>query len=141
LITGAVTEVALNVVDTDVNPTSSYSVVATYQDGTTQDLTPWWFELEIEPGTPPGFVSPLGLVDTLSQTSSGRLLGLGNGLVTFRLADGTTADVTTFLNGPLGLGLPGTDTLATNNSVELNVLSTVPLGSLLASLPFPIPGP
>jgi hypothetical protein len=131
LISGVVSEVALSVARTDLNPSSSYTVTVTYNDpaGTTQDVTRTWFALDIIAGT--GDASFIGLLDVVP---SGRLLGTQEGTAVFNLADGTPANVTTALNG--SLGLPGADTLSTNNTANLNILSTVPL-SIIGLLLFP----
>ena len=133
LISGQVSEVALVVPQTTLNPSSGYSVIATYNDpaNTTQDLTTVWFDLQVVNGTP-GDASFVGLLDFLAMFPSGRLLGTQEGTATFNLSDGTAANVTGFLNG--ALGLPGADTLNTNNSANLTIQSTVPLGIIGALL-------
>lgn len=134
LVSGQVSEVALTVPRTDVNPSSAYTVTATYNDpaGTTQDLTRLWTDINVVNGSP-GDASTVGLLDFLTTLRSGRLLGTQEGTATVRLGDGTAGSVTAFLTG--ALGLTGMDNLATNNSVNLTVSSTVPLGIIGALLP------
>lgn len=126
LIDGQVTEVALNVPRTDLNPSGSYTITVTYNDpaGSTQDLTRLWPTggLTMTAGT--GDASFIGLLDLFPN---GRLLGTFEGTATFSLADGSTANVAAVLAGaPFGMA-GSTDTLATNNTANLNILSTVPL--------------
>lgn len=133
LIDAEVSEVALSVSTTDINPSGGYSVIATYDDaaGTTQDITGVWFEIENDT-IDGGFV---GFGSILDLGPSGRVLGLDRGRTEALLSDGTAAEVTLELND---LGLPGSDTLDSNNVVELNVLSTVPLAGF-SGLVLPLP--
>jgi hypothetical protein len=120
----AVTEVALDVFPTDINPSAGYSVVVTYNDAaqTTEDVTGVWFEIDSFEG--PGFAIP----QTPLFPSVGRLLGVRRGAATIRIDDDNGL---TGVDNELGfLGLPGSDTLESNNFVDVNVLSTVPLSIL-----------
>jgi len=117
----AVTEVALQVSPTALNPTASYTVTVTYNDAanTTEEITGNWFLVESFNG--PGEVSPQGLLPSV-----GKLLGVVRGLTEVRIDDDLgTGTVTSFLNNAVGLA--GSDSDANNNFVEVDVLSTVPL--------------
>ena len=119
----AVNEVALSVNPTAINPQGGYRVVATYDNGDTQDLTGVWDEIDtfLNGPTDSGDVEFQGIFPSV-----GRVLGTFRGTCDIRIDD-NTGD-TTQVNAELtDLSLPGTDTSTTNNSVSVNVLSTVPL--------------
>lgn len=134
----SVTEAALTVASTDINPSGRYIVTVTYNDGTTQDLTGVWPGAALLPLFPPAINDDNGSGDSNLVYGAfggilpegGRLGGAFKGTTT--LSIGTQVDVAAFLNF-LGFTTAADGDLS-NNSVELNVLSTVPLGSALGIL-------
>lgn len=122
IIDGEVIDVVLTPADPatiTVDPIGSYTVSVVYDDtaDTVQDVTTAWFP-DITPGMP-GDASTLAL-GIFPQ--GGRLLGVEQGTALLELDD---TDINAQLN--MGLGLPGSNTVTTNDEADLDILSTVPL--------------
>jgi hypothetical protein len=121
LFGGQITEVALSIPRTDINPSGSYYVIATFDDNTTTlDLTGVWPSIS-ESG--PGDVSFTGLFDFIP---SGRILGTDVGPTNVRIDGGAGTGATTATL--VGLGLTGaSDASDANNDQDVDVLSRVPV--------------
>lgn len=121
LIDGEVQEVALEMADTDIDPTANYKVTVTYDDpdATTLDITSSWYVVDSYNGT------GVADIENLRNAATGVIRGFFTGNTEVRIDDNSgISQVDSTLND---IGLPGQDTDPNNNYVEVNVLSTVTL--------------
>lgn len=121
-----VDDVILAPASIDVDPTGSYAVTLHYTDGTTQDVSSLWQNLETSDDDMVTFGGPFSLV---FGYGGAQVFGRQIGTTTMDLGE----DVDGFLNGTLGL--PGTNGNTTNDQATLNVLSVLSIGSMSFPLP------